>query len=135
MFRFYISWKHKRVQPTWTSEKSKTQRKIIGITKIIASLSACKNQLNSSIHSWDTADFRVPWPKSPTHIWPCSSNNYYSKVQLLWVCISMRKNQFISLIPSWDTANFRVLKPEWPHPSLITPTPIFFTQVLIFMTL
>ena len=29
-------------------------------------VSACKNQPNSSIHSWDTIDFRVPRPKRPS---------------------------------------------------------------------
>ena len=30
----------------------------------------------------------------------------------------------------WDTANFSDLRPEWPHPFLTIPTPIFFNQLL-----
>ena len=40
-------------------------------TKVIFSFpkfesSVCKNQLNSSLYLWDTADLRVQWPKGPS---------------------------------------------------------------------
>ena len=35
-----------------------------------------KNQFIPSIHSWDTANFRVPWPTGQTHFWPCQSKNF-----------------------------------------------------------
>ena len=41
------------------------------------------------------------------------------------------RNQFIPLISLWDTANFRFLQPEWAHPFMTMPIPIFFNQLLI----
>ena len=49
-------------------QKSKLLSKISIQSKIITSLSASKNQLNSSIYFGDTADFTILWPKFPRPI-------------------------------------------------------------------
>ena len=41
----------------------------------------------------------------------------------------------VSLISSWDTAKFRVLLPEWSHPFMTMPTPIFSNHLLTSMNL
>ena len=45
-------------------------------------VSACKNQLISSIYSWDTAGFWDPRPKRPHPFWPTPPQNYWSN---FWV--------------------------------------------------
>ena len=45
------------------------------------------------------------------------------------------KHQLTLLNPSWDTANLSVLRPDWPHPFLTIPMPIFFDQLLFSMNL
>ena len=65
-------------------------------------LSVCKNWLNSSTHSWHTAEFSVPWLKGHVHFWPTHHKiiNFY----LSWICISKQKislfHRFILVIQS-----------------------------------
>ena len=94
-----------------------------------------KNQLISSIHSWDTADFRVSRPKR-TH--PFLANTIQKLLKQLLNFqnfYQQTKNQLTSLIPSWDTANFSVLRSEWSHPFLMTLMSILFNQLLISLNL
>ena len=71
-------------------------------------LQDAQNQLNSSIRSWDTAGFGVPWTKrtssfltKPTQI-IFEVNFNFPKI------VSWYKKSAQSPIHSWDTAEFRV---------------------------
>ena len=91
-----------------------------------------KNQLISSIHFWETADFRVP--KSI----PILDHHHQKIVKETFSFhefVSTHQNQFIPLIASWDTASFRVLRPNWLHLFLTMLTLLFFKQLLISMNL
>ena len=80
-----------------------------------------KNQLISSFHPWDTADFRVPRPKRPHWSLTTITLKLLKKLLAFLSLYQQTKNQFIPFIASWDTANFRVLRHEWSHPFLTTP--------------
>ena len=83
-----------------------------------------KNQLISSINSWDTADFRVSRPK---RLCPFPTNTIQKLLKKLWNFLNFyqhTKNQLTQLIPSWDKANFSVLRPE-KTPFLAHFGPIF----------
>ena len=56
-----------------------------------------KNQLDSSIHSCHTEDFRVPWLKRVKHSFDRAHP----------IIINYSKNRFIPLTPFWDIARFR----------------------------
>ena len=82
-----------------------------------------KNQLISSFHSWDTADFRVPRPKRSCPLLTPTIQNYNTpKISYL-------------VIPSWATASFSDLRSKWTCPFLTKQTQIFFNELLISMNL
>ena len=94
-----------------------------------------KNQLISSSHSWDAADFGVSRLNKPH---PFLSNTLQKLLKQFLNFLNFyqhTKNQLIPLIPSWDTANFSALKAEWSHPFLTTTKPIFFNELLISINL
>ena len=70
-----------------------------------------------------------------TQFWPHSPKNYWNYFLAFLNLHQHAKIKFIPSIHSWDTVNFRVLWPGWSHPSLTTPTPKFFDQILIYVNL
>ena len=83
--------------------------------------------LNSSIHSWDTVDFRVLWAKSQAQIDEVTFRfpEFVSACKKIVYSIYsfLRCSQFPSTVT-------RVVTPIFPM-----PTQKFFSQLLIFMTL
>ena len=64
-----------------------------------------KNQLNSSIHSWDTADYTVLWPKRIfDHAHPVTIKVTFSFLKD--ISISMQKKQLDST--HWNVVEIRV---------------------------
>ena len=77
-----------------------------------------KKQLNSFVHSWDTADYRVPWPKS-THPHLTMSTQQLFEYLLAFLCMYKHaKNQLDSSIyleievpcPLLNTTSQKLLK-------------------------
>ena len=60
-----------------------------------------KNQFIPSIHSWDTANFRVPWPDWPHSFLTTPTQKIFDDQLLIYVNLYQHaKNQAISLICS-----------------------------------
>ena len=77
-----------------------------------------KNQLNSHINSYDTADFRVSWIKRQ---WPFLTTFTQKLLDQILAFLNLyqhAKNQFIPSVHFWDTVNFRVSWPDLPLPFL-----------------
>ena len=74
-----------------------------------------KNQFIPSVHSSDTANFRV---LSPDWTHP-----------FLTMLTPKIFNQIIPFVHSGDTVNFRVHRPDWPHLFLTMPNQKIFDQL------
>ena len=59
-------------------------------------------QLNSSIYSWDAADFRVPWPKRSCPFLKTTTQKLLRKLLALLNLYQQAKSQHRSNIHSWD---------------------------------
>ena len=70
-----------------------------------------------------------------THIWPWTPQKFFDQLLIFLNPYQNAKNQFIQSVHSSDTVNFRVLSPDWPHPSLIMPTPKILNHLLICVNL
>ena len=70
-----------------------------------------------------------------THIWPWTPQKCFDQLLIFLNPYQNAKNQFIQSVHSSDTVNFRVLSPDWPHPSLIMPTPKILNHLLICVNL
>ena len=85
-----------------------------------------KNQINSSIHSCDTADFGVSWLKRwQTHFW------LGPPIVIITNFYHHSKNQLIPLTPLWDIANSKVLWQRLSYLFLTISTVTFLYQLLI----
>ena len=94
-----------------------------------------KNQFIPSIHSWDTANFRVLWPDWPHPFLTMPTQKISDQ---LLICVNLYqhvKNRFIPYVHSSDSVSFRVPWLDWPHPFLTMPTPNNFNQLLTCMNL
>ena len=76
-----------------------------------------KNQFNSSIHSSDTADFRVPWPKRPRSFFDHTHSIFIKVIFSLFKIVSVCKKS-VQSINSSDTADFRDPRSKRPQPFL-----------------
>ena len=88
----------------------KIQSRLVIKTKIIQSLSVCKNhsinRLDSWNDLWDTPNFIVPWSEISPHFWAYPPNNLYHQA----------KNQIISSIHSWhEFCDLKVCTHFWPQ--------------------
>ena len=50
-----------------------------------------KNQFLTSIHSWDTANFRVLWSNWPHPFLTMPIIKFFNELLILWICINMQK--------------------------------------------
>ena len=94
-----------------------------------------KNQLNSHINSYDTADFRVSWIKRQWPFLTTSTQKLLDQILAFLNLYQHAKNQFIPSVHFWDTVNFRVSWPDLPLPFLTMPTQKIFDELLIFVNL
>ena len=88
-------------------------------TKVIFSFpkfesSVCKNQLNSSLYLWYTADLRVQWPRVPSSFLTMPtqilSNQRLVSTNLYW---HAKKNQAFWSICSRDIVDLKILQFDW----------------------
>ena len=77
-----------------------------------------KSQLNTSNHSCDRTDVRVPRHKIHTHFWLGWSKNEKSNFQFSLIYIIVQKCQLNSSIFSWHTTYLRIVWPKY-EPSAI----------------
>ena len=59
-------------------------------------VSACKNQFLSSVHFWDTVNFRFPWWDWPA-IFDHVCQKKFDQLFNLWICINMCKINLFQL--------------------------------------
>ena len=70
-----------------------------------------KSQFIPSIHSWDTANFGVPWPD-----WTHPSQIFLINFLFMWICINMQKIRLFH----WFVLKIRLIKKsynliDWEH--------------------
>ena len=95
-----------------------------------------KNQFTPSVHSSDTASFRVLSPDWPhLFFWPCLPQIFLNHLLLCENLYQHAKKQIILSVHTWDTVNLRVHRPEWPHPFFTTPTQKSLNRILAFLNL
>ena len=75
-------------------------------------VTACKNQLIPSVHSWDTVNFRVRDQIGCTQFLPCPTKTFSIKFQILWICINMQKMR-LSSICSREIVDLNILQSDW----------------------
>ena len=75
-------------------------------------VTACKNQLIPSVHSWDTVNFRVRDQIGYTQFLPSPTKTFSIKFQILWICINMQKMR-LSSICSGEIVDLNSLQSDW----------------------
>ena len=75
-------------------------------------VTACKNQLIPSVHSWDTVNFRVRDQIGYTQFLPSPTKTFSIKFQILWICINMQKMR-LSSICSREIVDLNILQSDW----------------------
>ena len=71
----------------------------------------CQKQSIPSIHSWDTANFRVPWPDCPFLTIP--TQKPFDQLLIYVNLYQHAKNQAISLSCSGDMFDWKILQFDW----------------------
>ena len=107
-----------RLQPIFTIPTQKSIKLLLAFLNLFQH---AKNQLNSSIYSWDKADFRTLWHKKPC---PFLTTPTQKLLKLFLTSLNLylhAQNLLNPSLHSWNKADFRVQRPKKPPPSLNMP--------------
>ena len=72
-----------------------------------------KNQFLPSIHSWDTANFKVTWPDWPHTFLAMPIQKFLDQLLIYVNLYQHAKKQAISLICFGDMVEQKILQPDW----------------------
>ena len=132
VFIYIYIYIYKRLWPFLTMPTQKSLNQHLAFLNLYQH---AKNHFIPSVHSSDTANFKVSslnWPHPfltmPT---PKLFNHLLVSVNLC----QHANNQLIPSVHSGETINFRVERLDWPHQFLTIPYQKTFNKLLIFVNL
>ena len=69
--------------------KSQRYRAVLPVLPKICVSASIQKISSIQIHSWDTADFGIPWPEITSPFLISPHKNHWNNFYLCWICISM----------------------------------------------
>ena len=72
-----------------------------------------KNQIISSVDSWDTFKFRVQRPDWPHPFFTMPNKKKLTKFWFLWICIKMQRIRLFHRFVSEEMVDLKILQSDW----------------------